>query len=180
MKHEHEGLGIPALPNYSGWTEYTPVIPKMYWDVYSAEQRMKMLCVSNDKIVHFLDSLAASVEKWGKEFAGDLETNIDDMWEAVESGYKDEAVKWFEKYANDYFEHWFRYCWFGLTSDGYMIAYVADGMEGIEFDTGRDYCKDTYGRLILRWDMDSPYRVSQLPEKNQLGTISNDIDDCKE
>lgn len=57
---------LPGLnfPIYSGWTQYTPVIPKLYWDVYSAEQRMKNLCCEYDKMVHYLDFLAETLNEY--------------------------------------------------------------------------------------------------------------------
>ena len=33
-------------------TEYTPVIPKIYWDVYSQEESYKWLCLEYDKLMH--------------------------------------------------------------------------------------------------------------------------------
>lgn len=57
---------LPGLnfPIYSGWTQYTPVIPKLYWDVYSAEQRMKNLCMEYDKMVHYLDYTANTLNEY--------------------------------------------------------------------------------------------------------------------
>lgn len=42
---------------------------------------------------------------------------------------------------------------FGLTEDGYFVAYIPDSWNSIVFDTGADYTLDTYGRLILRMDV---------------------------
>ena len=37
---------IPIAPFYQ-FTEFTPAVPNLYWDVYSAEERMKKLCMEN-------------------------------------------------------------------------------------------------------------------------------------
>lgn len=64
--------------------------------------------------------------------------------------------------------------YFGLTDDtysggtGYFVAYIPDSWSEIVFDTGAVYGLDTYGRLILRWDADSPYSVEQTPEYNDV------------
>lgn len=46
------------LPVFQWITQYTPVIPKIYWDVYSAEERMKWLTVEYDRILHYLIDIA--------------------------------------------------------------------------------------------------------------------------
>lgn len=48
----------PPLPAFSWITQYTPIIPKLYWDVYSAEERIKWLCMEYDRITHYLTDLA--------------------------------------------------------------------------------------------------------------------------
>lgn len=50
-----------ALPPYWGWTAYTPVIPKFYWDVYSQEQRIKHLCEEYDRLAHYASMLAEEI-----------------------------------------------------------------------------------------------------------------------
>ena len=72
---------LPGLnfPIYSGWTQYTPVIPKLYWDVYSAEQRMKNLCVEYDKMVHYLDYTAETLN----EYADGVDEAVTEALEAA-------------------------------------------------------------------------------------------------
>lgn len=50
-----------ALPPYWGYTQYTPVIPKFYWDVYSQEQRIKHLCEEYDRLAHYASMLAEEI-----------------------------------------------------------------------------------------------------------------------
>lgn len=62
---------------YSGWTAWTPVVPKLYWDVYSAEQRMKALCERFSKTEQYMDYVADTVndyaENVGETVANELE-----------------------------------------------------------------------------------------------------------
>lgn len=60
-----------TIPSYWGWTQYTPVIPKLYWDVYSQEERIKRLCKEYDKITHYISMLADSLN--------DINTNVDEI-----------------------------------------------------------------------------------------------------
>lgn len=163
------GTYLPGLnfPIYSGWTQYTPVIPKLYWDVYSAEQRMKQLCLSYDKVEHYLDYMADMMNQWNIEFTEELEKELADMWQQIHDGYEDAILKWFQE---DFFKLVAKQVFFGLTLDGYLVAYIPDSWEDIMFDTGMNYSLDTYGRLILRWYVDDEaHSVDQTPEQNSEG-----------
>lgn len=48
---------------YSCWTSFTPALPSFYWDVYSAEQRIKEICMELCKIDSYGDYLAEMIEK---------------------------------------------------------------------------------------------------------------------
>lgn len=153
------------FPIYSGWTQYTPVIPKFYWDVYSSEQRMKQLCMNFDKVEHYLDYMAEMLNEWGIEFTEDLEAELQTMWDAIHDGYEEALHEWFVSDAADIFKDLYSSVYFGLTLDGHFVAYVPDSWSDIIFDTGMVYELDTYGHLILRMDVDSPYdNVDQTPE----------------
>ena len=44
-----------------------------------------------------------------------------------------------------------KYVFFGLTDDGYFIAYIPDSWDFVHFDTDMDYRSKNYGHLILTW-----------------------------
>lgn len=50
---------------------------------------------------------------------------------------------------------------FGLTMDGYFVAYIPESWDEITFETGADYESEEYGRLILEYYVDSPHSVQQ-------------------
>lgn len=156
------GNYVPGLnfPIYSGWGQYTPVIPKLYWDVYSQEQRLKQLCMNFDKVEHYLDYVAKLMNSWNMEFTEEIETELAKMWDEVHSGYKDAIKYWFE---NDFFREVANQVFFGLTLDGHFVAYIPESWNDIVFDTGQDYSLDTYGRLILRYNVNGS-KVLQIPE----------------
>ena len=161
------GTYLPGLnfPVYSGWGLYTPVIPKLYWDEYSAEQRMKQLCMSFDKVEHYLDYIANLMNEWNIEFTTEMEKQFADLWNTVNGEFKDKFDVWFNDNISEYITEHIKNCYFGLTLDGYFIAYIPDNWNELVFDTGYNYGEDTYGRLILRWDVDDSNRqVNQRPE----------------
>ncbi len=158
---------LPGLnfPIYSGWTQYTPVIPKFYWDVYSAEQRMKQLCMNFDKVEHYLDYIAEMMNEWNIEFSDDIKAEFEAMWNAINNGLEDAASEWIANNLEWVFTKVAKQVYFGLNEQGYFVAYIPDGWDDIIFDTGFNYGEDTYGRLILRWDVDnSGESVNQRPE----------------
>lgn len=172
------GTYLPGLnfPIYSGWTQYTPVIPKLYWDVYSAEQRMKQLCVNFDKVEHYLDYIAGLMNEWNLEFSEEIEQQFQDMWDEVHAGYEEHLDDWFRSDGERIFKELYSSVYFGLNLDGYFVAYVPESWDDIIFDTGMDYSLDTYGRLILRMDVDSPYdHVDQTPEYVHPDAIIEEI-----
>ena len=85
------------------------------------------------------------------------------------SGFDDYYYAQIEKWVNDNLETLYallvKQVYFGLTLDGYFVAYIPESWSDIVFDTGMIYGQDTYGRLILRWDVDeSGHAVNQRPE----------------
>lgn len=83
----------------------------------------------------------------------------------IESGfddyYSDQVIKWIDSHLTWIFNTVVRQVYFGLTQEGNFVAYIPDGWNDIIFDTGVVYGLETYGRLILKWDADSPYNVKQ-------------------
>lgn len=157
---------LPGLnfPIYSGWTQYTPVIPKLYWDVYSAEQRMKQLCLSFDKVEHYLDYIAGMMNEWNIEFTQELQDELAKMWEQINSGYEDAIDEWFKNDLPGIIEKAIKMVFFGLSEDGYFLAFIPDSWNEIQFDTGYSYAdQNTYGRLILEMEVTDTFQINDRP-----------------
>lgn len=52
--------GVPPITPFPAWTWTTPVIPQFYWNVYSAEQRIRQICTEIGKIQAYLEYFAAN------------------------------------------------------------------------------------------------------------------------
>lgn len=154
----------PIIP-YASYTQFTPALPEFYWNVYSAEQRMKHLCMELHKLICYANYLGEDinltheiVEELQKEFEQFKESGFEDF-------YEQQIENWVKENLDSIFATYSRGVYFGLTLDGYFVAYVPESWSDVIFDTGADYTLDTYGRLILRMDVDSPYdNVDQRPE----------------
>ena len=153
------------IPPFIGYTDFTPAIPKMYWDVQSQEQRILGICKLLDKVICYSDMIG--------KYANENEEEITELQELfkkfMESGFDDYYAAQIEQWVKDNLDALFAtYCkqvYFGLTLDGHFVAYIPDAWDDIIFDTGFVYGEDTYGRLILRWDVDeSGDNVNQRPE----------------
>ena len=64
--HLHVSGGIVAV-SYTH-LDFPPVAP-FYWDVYSAEERIKKICDYLWKTINFTESTAEEVEAWGEQIA---------------------------------------------------------------------------------------------------------------
>lgn len=80
---------LSAIPPYWGWTTYTPVIPKLYWDVYSQEERIKRLCMEYDKLTHYTSMIAEQINL----LTGDVESAIATFEEKVTQQLSDQNDK---------------------------------------------------------------------------------------
>lgn len=158
---------LPTLnwPIYSGWTAFTPTIPKLYWDVYSQEQRIKQLCMNYNKAECYLDYVAKLTNDWVGEYTDEVQAKLDELEALLWNGLESAVDKWIDENLSYIFTKVAKQVYFGLNLEGYFVAYIPDGWNDIVFDTGMIYGQDTYGRLILRWDVDnSEEAVNQRPE----------------
>lgn len=55
---------IYPFPPFGGYTWSTPVVPKLYWDVYSQEQRIKALCMEYAKLIAYNSDLADTLNNY--------------------------------------------------------------------------------------------------------------------
>lgn len=152
-------------PLWRAYTDFPPVAP-FYWDVYSAEERIKKICDYLWKTINFTESTAEEVEAWGeriaalqKEFEQFKASGFDDY-------YKAQVQQWVNGNTKYIFDTLARQVYFGLSQEGYFTAFIPQSWDEVIFDTGRDCGKDTYGRLILRWEADPSARTTydQEPE----------------
>lgn len=66
---------VPPIVPFAYWTWQTPVIPQFYWNVYSAEQRIKQICAAIGKIEDYLDYFVTLAN----DAHAEIEQRIDDI-----------------------------------------------------------------------------------------------------
>lgn len=147
---------MPYLPNrvvppFIGFTEFTPSIPKLYWNVQSQEQRILAICKLIDKLICYADMLGDHTNQNELDII-----ELKDLFEQfMESGFEDyyeeQLHQWVLDHMPDIIADAIRMVFFGLTDDGYFCAYIPQPWYDVIFDTGAVYGSDEYGRLILKY-----------------------------
>lgn len=165
---------LTSLPPFPGFLATTPVVPQLYWDVYSAEQRWKEICRHLGALCEYADKLNVNIGINANNIA-ELEKQFEKF---QESGFIDYYEQLLLSWINENFEHIMQTLlgigiYFGLTSDGYFCAYVPETWGDITFSTGAVYGTNEYGRLILRYNVENGQGV--IDNADYAFTALNDI-----
>lgn len=155
--------------NYQTWFKCwcQKTLPAVYDDSLTYYEQ---LCKVHQYLTD-MENLYNDVVDQVNQNTADIKTIQQLFKEFVESGFDDYYQQQVEEWVNENLSYIFgqviRQVYFGINLEGYFVAYVPQSWDDITFDTGMVYAEDTYGRLILRWDADSPYTVNQNPEKRR-------------
>ena len=170
---------LSRMPAWGAFTDYTPTMPKLYWDVYSQEQRIKAICEALDKVVAYANKMADELNISEDE----LEKLAALFEEFKESGfidyYEQQLEEWINQNMPNIIKDAIKFVMFGLTSDGYFCAYIPDSWRDITFDTGAVYGSYTYGRLILHFDADGSGIISNTAPTVD-GMVAQAVEDFEE
>lgn len=167
------------FPYFAGFTEFTPTIPKMYFDVQSVEQRYYTLCKQLHKLICYVDFLGDKVNIT-KEEIDELKAQFQKF---IESGFEDYYIQkiyqWIDEHMEDIISRAVKQVYFGLNDEGYFVAYIPESWSDITFDTGHVFGRTDYGRLILRFEadhaIDNTYSYS-LGQKNKIEQLIADLE----
>lgn len=132
----------------------------------------KVLPAVYDDSLSYYELLAKVIEKLNEVIdaysgSGEIIQYLLTELQALQAEFEEFKEGGFEEYYEAQLDRWIRenmegiigkaikMVFFGLTRNGYFVAYIPDSWKEIRFDTGMVYNLDTYGRLILRMDVDS-------------------------
>lgn len=98
-------------PKYVNFTDFTPVVPELYWNVYSSEERIKALCMEWVKLTAYVDGISDTINdqyaiiKDMQERLPELvsEDVYEELQALIESGAFDEIL---ERVATEYWEQY--------------------------------------------------------------------------
>ena len=139
------------VPWFVGFTDFTPTIPKMYWDVESQEQRIHTICKQLHKLVCYADMLGDKINL-NREDIDELQRLFEQFMESgFDDYYAEQVEKWIDEHLEFIYDHTIKQIYFGLTDDGYFVAYIPESWDDITFDTIMNYSDANYGALTLSY-----------------------------
>lgn len=173
--------GIWSIVPYGSYTAYTPALPQFYWDVYSAEQRIKHICYEIDKVINYADMLGVNLNATHEDVV-----KLQEQFEQFKDGemldfYEKQIQAWIDANMERLIEQSLvKFVIPSITTDGYFCLYIPDSWNEIQFDFGVVYGRTDYGRIILRFDaegnaIDNTYSYS-LAQTQTLKKLIADLE----
>lgn len=115
------------------------------------------------KLAEYLKSTADTMNRWKAEHEQEYQellahvNAIQDWIDGLEEGDIPQALldglaSWIDKNIEDLIGKNIRYVWFGLTDDGYFVAYMPESWQELWFDTVMDFQNEYYGHLLIKYD----------------------------
>ena len=140
----------PILP-FAEFVPSAPVVPKLYWDVKSQEQRWHRLCELAKKLACYANELGIAINV-DHEIITQLLNDFDTF---KQSGFNDYYAQQVERWIAENLDKIIsamvkKTVYFGLTEDGYFCAYIPSDWMFV-FDTVQDYSSDDYGKLTITY-----------------------------
>lgn len=146
------GIDTSTISSLRYWCQ--TVLPAVYDDSLSYYELLA-------KVVEKLNEGLSATGKWATYIAENASAikELQDLFKKFqESGFDDyyakQVAEWIDTHLSYIYDKTMKQVYFGLTDDGYFCAYVPDSWSDIEFDTGAVFGSYTYGRLILRYNVD--------------------------
>lgn len=90
--HSKRPFNFHIMPFALWVTNYTPVIPKFYWDVESQEERIKHIVMELDRLRAYVNYITCEYEKYLQRLEEDL-ARTEDLAEQLEKLIKKEELK---------------------------------------------------------------------------------------
>lgn len=153
-------MALNPIPLWPAFFPSAPVVPKLYYDALSPEQRIKKLCEEFHRLCEYANMLGirvnedvAIVEKLAAEFDKFIEGGFEEYYEGMLS-------EWILQNAGELLTKYIKLVFFGLTSDGYFCAWIPENWSEITFDTVADYSDPLYGRLVLLYDAEGNFELN--------------------
>lgn len=115
------------------------------------------------KLAEYVRSTADEMNQWKTEHEQEYQellehvNAIQDWIDDLEAGDIPQALldglaTWIDTNIESLIGRNIRYVWFGLTNDGYFVAYMPNSWQELWFDTVMDFENEYYGHLLIKYD----------------------------
>lgn len=156
------------IPLWPAFFPSAPVVPKLYYDALSPEQRMKKLCEELHRLCDYANMLGININldheliaQLQSDFQKFLDSGFDDY-------YADQIHAWVVENMPTIMEDAIKMVFFGLTADGYFCAWIPSSWDEIWFDTGANYNRSDYGCLMILFQSDGATEYSYVSDFDTL------------
>lgn len=153
-------MPLNPIPLWPAFFPSAPVVPKLYYDALSPEQRIKKLCEELHRLCEYANMLgirvnedATLIEKLAEQFDKFIEGGFEEYYEGM-------LTAWILQNAGELLTKYIKLVFFGLTPDGYFCAWIPESWSEITFDTVADYSDPFYGRLVLLYDAEGNFDLN--------------------
>lgn len=153
-------MPLNPIPLWPAFFPSAPVVPKLYYDALSPEQRIKKLCEELHRLCEYANMLgirvnedATLIEKLAEQFDKFIEGGFEEYYEGM-------LTAWILQNAGELLTKYIKLVFFGLTPDGYFCAWIPESWDEITFDTVADYSDPFYGRLVLLYDAEGNFDLN--------------------
>lgn len=153
-------MALAPIPLWPAFFPSAPVVPKLYYEALSPEQRIKKLCEELHRLCDYANLLGlhvnandAEMARLTAEFAKFIEGGFEEYYEGM-------LTEWILNNAGELLTKYIKLVFFGLTPDGYFCAWIPESWSEITFDTVADYSDPLYGRLVLLYDAEGNFELN--------------------
>lgn len=144
------------LKSFKFWCQ--KVLPLVYDESLSYYEVLCKLVEYINTIIQNQDYFNEQLKEYGlsiEQLKADVNL-IKEELEKVKNGdyvslYLDSIINWIDKNLQELVARIVKYVSFGLTKDGYFVAYIPPTWEFLQFDTIVDVNSELYGHLVLQW-----------------------------
>lgn len=139
------------IPLFNAWIGFSGAIPDMYWNVWSDEQRYKLLCKRLQMLVEYAEQMGICINANRadiEELAAELASMKEDFADEFEAYYKERICEWLQENLACVIGNAVKFVQFGLTDSGRFVAYITNNWDFLEFDTIMQ-AGDDFGKLKI-------------------------------
>lgn len=138
-----------VIDSFWAFNNFTPAVPQFYWDVKSAEQRIKHICKELHKMAEYCSYLANNINL-DHDTINELERQFQEL---LEGDYRDYYIAKIEAWLEANFPEIVRkhmgIVYPSIDSNGHFILYSAQVMQ-LSFDVLATE-GDDFGRIIIKY-----------------------------
>ena len=134
-------MNTPPIAPWLGIASAPPVIPKLYWDAYSDEQRVKQLwkCFSE-------------LANWANMSFEEIIKKLNELYDYAHGTVWEDAIyTWVEANLPCIVAQTCKWFHFGINDNGYVVCTIPTSWQDFNISWNMDFDSPDFGRLTIGW-----------------------------